>query len=160
MKALALLAISMSWLVSGSEPSSQSSNAQEEGEPIQVIQSVFGQFSSDESSGKRFSPGTKISFTAGGSYGWVLTVKTSKATIRYREELTLPKPIAKWGLPVGADQTVSSDGQSAVAEREAPVENGKIHGGWSMVDGDPLGRYVSKVTLEDGQVFIFEFDVE
>lgn len=160
MKTFFLLAIFIIFLVSGCAAQNALPHATHDHKSIEVTQAAFGLFPSEESGRTKFVSSTKIPFVVGESYGWVLTVKTSRKTVKYRDELTLPKPITQWGQPTGAEQMVASDGKSAVAEREASVENGQIHGGWGIADSDPRGRYVSKVTLEDGQTLVFEFDVE
>lgn len=153
-------AIALVLLASGCATQSQAQDAPAERATIEVTQATFGSFHPERSDGPGFVPATRIPFAVGGSYGWILQVRTSRPTIKYRDELMLPEPAAHWDQPTGAEQTVAADGKSAVAEREATVENGQIHGGWGMAEGDPRGRYVSKVTLEDGQVLIFEFDIE
>lgn len=159
MKTFIPAAIAIMMLVGGCATRSQSQDAPVADGSIEVTEATFGTFRPEGSEGPTFVPATRIPFAAGGLYGWKLKVKTSRPTIRYRDELTLPEA-ARWNEPVRAEQTVAPDGRSAVAEREATVENGWIYGGWGMADGDPRGRYVSKVTLEDGQTLIFEFDIE
>ena len=78
----------------------------------------------------------------GQAYGWVIVVKTSDKTVRWREEFT----------PAGRD--------AAVTEREVTLYNGAVFNSRPIAKGDPAGTYRMRVSINGELVRTFEFRVE
>jgi hypothetical protein len=55
---------------------------------------------------------------------------------------------------------ISADRKVSTLEREVTPERGFLFHSWSISPGDPKGRHVIKVTIEDAPPVVFEFDVE
>jgi len=125
-----------------------------EAEITHAMSGVFGQ--SDNS----FRPTRDVSLAGKDVYGWIIQVRTDKPIIRWREEFTLPAPAASWGVDEDRQISVAGDGRRAVTEREVDTGDGWIANAWTVADGDPKGRYVMRVTVDDGPSREFVFDVQ
>jgi hypothetical protein len=92
-------------------------------------------------------------------YGWVVALKTTQSKIKWREEFILPSAPATWDNQ-GGTHTVSPDRTVSVTEREVEPTRGIIFNSWSVAEGDPKGRYVIRLTIENATPIVFEFNVE
>jgi len=109
----------------------------------------------------KFSSTTNVPCVDGQLYGWIIMAETDKPLIRWREELTVPYPPKTWGDPENEGYfKVSIDGKTSTTEREVDTSRGYIFNFWSIAKGDPKGRYVIKVYVEDKLVETFEFEVK
>lgn len=128
-----------------------------EGGQTEIVRADFGTISKRPAGKESFAPTRTVDTAVAGRYGWVMVVRTAQSTLHFREVLTLPAP-AEWG--VDPNTTVSTDKTTAVTERDAAVTQGLIINLWAVSPGDPKGRYVIKVTVENGIERVFAFDVK
>jgi hypothetical protein len=119
-----------------------------------IVASEFGVFQDGD-----FTPSRTVSLAKKQGYGWMMLLDTPKAEVRYREEFILPAS-ATWKVDPGRGVTLSADRRSAVSERVVRHEDGMIFNAWSVAEGDPKGRYMIKVLLENQVEKTFVFDVE
>jgi hypothetical protein len=91
-------------------------------------------------------PGTILS--------WALLLAEVPDDIEFREVYTLPAPPRE--VTGGARQS-----DTTVVEREAQGTNeeGWLVGSWILGEGDPPGRHVIDVFVDDTRIYTFEFDV-
>lgn len=126
---------------------------------VQVEQAAFGLFNRTPDGRIDFKPTKTVPLQPDQSFGWVIGVTTTKPTVRWREEFTVPYPPETWG-PVEGKHELSADRKVSILEREVTPERGFIYNSWTIAPGDPKGRHVMKVTIEDAPPIVFEFDVE
>jgi len=142
---------------------SKTSKMAEPKSPFQVVSAEFGLLkpAESESENPEFQSTAKVPLTPGQGYGWIIQLDTTRDTIRWREEFTLPAAPERWGSEeTEGVQVVSGDRKTSVTEREVQPENGLISNFWEVAAGDPQGRYAIRVFVEDTLVATFEFDVE
>ena len=115
---------------------------------LQVLDVKQGVFAYDEASHQVvFSPATAIKRDEARTYGWRAQLKTSRASVRVVERMTLPSAPDFWGI--GAGVTISSDRRTATTERALTVSpEGQIENAWMFSAGDPAGRYTVTITIE------------
>ena len=70
----------------------------------------------------------------------------------------LPAAPRSWGLAPDLG-SLSDDARTAITDGESALEDGAIHNVWQVAPGDPVGRYVIKVTVEGAGERTFEFEV-
>ena len=126
---------------------------------VQIEQAAFGVFTVTADGRVDFKPTKTVPLTPNQEFGWVIGVTTTKPTVRWREEFTVPTPPETWG-PVEGKHEISADRKVSTLEREVTPERGFLFHSWSISPGDPKGRHVIKVTVEDAPPVVFEFDVE
>lgn len=126
----------------------------------EVIGGNFGLFNFSDPSKPAFVPAIVVPLVPNQAYGWIIRLRTDKSKIKWREEFTLPVKPATWGdaEPLGT-RSVSNDGRTSVTEREVSPERGVIFNSWTVAPGDPKGRYVIRVFVEDSLAKTFEFEV-
>ncbi len=131
------------------------------GDKVEVTGAQFGIFCQSETGAVSFVPGTTVPLVTGQAYGWVIKLKTDKPTVHWREEFTLPTAPISWGNPSEDFQpSISPDKKVSVLERDAPLDTaGIIFNSWSVVEGDPEGKYKIRVIVDKTIEQIFEFDV-
>ena len=150
----------------GESPSSKNTSSESPGskntpsESLQVARAEFGLFHVDESGKTTFVPSKKVPLSVNQGYGWIVTLKTTQAKVKWREEFTLPAAPTTWGDSAKGSHTVSPDRKVSITEREVAPEHGVIFNSWAVEAGDPKGRYVIRVTIEKASPIVFEFDVE
>lgn len=99
----------------------------------------------------RFIPTDQATMIPGESYGWRLRLRTTKATVVFREHVILPSPARSWG--VTSDTVVAGDRASAVTtSRVAVPSHGILDHIWTFAEGDPRGLYRFDVAVEDTHV--------
>lgn len=125
-----------------------------------VIATEFGLF--DVHDGKDvFTPTTHVPLRVGQAYGWLMILRTSKEKITWREEFTLPEPPKTWEISeTEGKRSISDDQRTAVTERTVTPDRGVLMNSWSVVEGDPVGRYQIRVFIERVLVKEIAFDVE
>jgi hypothetical protein len=126
---------------------------------VQIEQAAFGVFTVTADGRVDFKPTKTVPLTPNQEFGWVIGVTTTKPTVRWREEFTVPTPPETWG-PVEGKHEISADRKVSILEREVTPERGFLFNSWTISPGDPKGRHVIKVTVEDAPPVVFEFDVE
>jgi hypothetical protein len=92
-------------------------------------------------------------------FGWVIELKSPAKVVHWREQLTLPAAPETWGEAEAQGRHISSDGRTAVTERDQVVDGGAIFNRWVLAPGDPKGHYVITVDVPGAPQQRFEFDV-
>jgi hypothetical protein len=156
---LLMLVALFSFLLCGCERPVSSNSPSLRSTPVQVIGAEFGLFNT-ENGVTVFKPSKKVPMSLEQSYGWVVTLKTSQSKVKWREEFTLPSAPEIWGKPPEGTQTLSKDRTVSVTERVVEPNHGVITNMWSVADSDPKGKYVIRLTVENVDPIVFEFEVE
>ena len=124
---------------------------------LSITRAEFGLFRPDGS----LVPTTTVPHAVDQAYGWRMGLNTRMATVRVREELTLPAEPATWGDPEpGLKRRVSNDGRTAITELTLEVHGGQVSQAWAVAPGDPKGEYLLKVKLEGAPEQVFRFRVQ
>jgi hypothetical protein len=140
---------------------SAATQQQEIAPEVKIIRAEFGLFNPPESGKPAFIPTLTVPFKIDQGYGWVIEVSTTKHKVKWREELTLPEAPATWDEGKRPEsQAISADGKTSILEGEMDADNGILHNVWAVVEGDPKGKYVIRVTIEGSQERVFEFEVK
>jgi hypothetical protein len=126
---------------------------------VQIEYHAFGVLDQTPDGRVDFRPTKTVPLRPNQGFGWIIGVTTTKPTVKWREELTLPAPPETWG-PVEGKHEISADRKVSILEREVTPERGFISNAWTIGPGDPKGRHVIKVTVEDAAPVVFEFDLE
>jgi hypothetical protein len=128
---------------------------------VTIVQAEFGLFYHLQSGERVFVPGRIVPYHENQGYGWVILLDTKKPKIRWREEFTLPAAPALWDSPVSqGGHFISEDKRVSIMEQEVEPDNGLIYHNWAVVPGDPKGRYIIRVIVENRLEEVFEFDVQ
>lgn len=126
---------------------------------VQIENSAVGVFEREPDGRVNFRPTKTVPLTPNTEFGWIIGVTTTKPTVKWREEFTVPYPPETWG-PVEGKHTLSADRKVSILEREVTPDRGFLYNIWTIAPGDPKGRHVMKVTIEDAPPVVFEFDIE
>ena len=127
---------------------------------VEIIRAQFGLFNPPDSGKSPFVPSRTIPLVENQMYGWIIVLKTTKTRIKWREEFTLPSPPATWDdTESHTRQSISEDGRVSVTELDVEPEDGFISHIWTVAPGDPSGRYVIRVIIENALERVFEFDM-
>ena len=129
---------------------------------VEITHAVFGIFNPPAAGAPGFVPTTTVPLVPGQTYGWIMTLKTTKSSVHWREEFTLPAA-APWNGPVDpqASTSVSADKTTSVTEMDQPIGQVPIiFHGWSVAQGDPKGHYKIRVIVDGTLEQVFEFDVQ
>jgi hypothetical protein len=129
---------------------------------IEIVRADFGVFDLCESEERSFVPTTIVPYQEDQKYGWIMYLRTTKPKVKWREELTLPHSPDTWQVgDVPGHNSISADGRTSITENEEELgASGVILNIWQVVHGDPKGRYVIHVFIEDRLERAFEFDVQ
>jgi len=119
--------------------------AAQDAAPFQVVRAEFGLFNALETGRPPFIATPLVPLVVDQSYGWVIVLKTSAKTVRWREEFI---------------RAMSDEGRPTITEREVTLHNGVIFNSWSVAQGDPTGTYRMRISIEGKLVRTFEFRVE
>ena len=102
----------------------------------------------------QFSRSTDVPYCPGrNGYGWAATINSSNEVL-VTETLILPKPAIIWPK----DMEVTDNGRVGTRSLSRTPKENKLYGFWRVVDGDPIGEYELKVSL-DSVVSHFRFRV-
>jgi hypothetical protein len=126
---------------------------------VQIEQSEFGLFKIDDEKKATFSPSKTVPLSVNQAYGWVVKLRTKQDKVKWREEFTLPAAPAIWDNPPASLRELSADRKTSTLEKEVSPNNGTIFNAWSVAPGDPTGRYTIRLTIEDAEPIVFEFEV-
>jgi hypothetical protein len=157
--ALLLLALGACEQAKPPEPPPRPEPAARAQPSVQIEQAAFGVFNRTADGRVAFKPSKTVPLTPDQSFGWVIGVTTTKPAVKWREEFTVPAPPETWG-PVEGKHEISADRKVSILEREVTPERGFVFNSWTIAPGDPKGRHVIKVTIEDAPAVVFEFDIE
>lgn len=128
---------------------------------VVVTSAQFGLIKTHPSKPDTFTPKRVVPLRVNQGYGWRIRLNTNQATVKWREEFTLPAKPKTWGAAEEAgSRAVSDDGRVSVTEREVTPDNGVIANTWYVAPGDPAGRYRIRVFVEGQLVKTFAFIVK
>lgn len=128
---------------------------------VSIVQAEFGLFNLLESGELVFVPSSTVPHSEKQRYGWIILLDTRKSKIRWREEFTLPAAPAIWNnAETQGSQFISEDKRVSVMEKEVEPYQGLISHSWAVAPGDPKGRYIIRVIIENRLEEVFEFDVQ
>jgi hypothetical protein len=127
---------------------------------LTIAKPVFGILTADAAGGKHFLSSTSVPLVVGQSYGWMIRLDTKRRSVKWREELQLPKPAQTWGLPSGKGHLLSLDGKTAITQEESATDRGFIGHFWGVAPHDPSGSYTMNIFVEDRLVAQFAFRLE
>jgi hypothetical protein len=129
----------------------------------QVVSSQFGLFNVTESGKPVFLRASIVPLLPGQTYGWIIKLRGEKGKIKgrikWREEFTLPAKPDIWGVSQTTGTHLSADGRTMTMERTVTPRNGIILNSWDVAPGDPEGRHVIHVYIEDQLAATFDFYV-
>ena len=124
-----------------------------------VLKAEGGLFGAAESPASGFMATSSLPLKDGQAFGWQITLRNPPRNVRVREELTLPSEPKTWGDPEpGIKRKTTPDGRAAITELQLQPVNGVISQSWMVTTGDPKGRWVIKVRVEDGPEHVFVFN--
>jgi len=126
---------------------------------VEIEHAGFGVFNQTPDGRIEFTPSKTVPLVPNQTFGWIIGVKTTKPTVRWREKFTLPAPPETWG-PIDGKHEISADRKVSILEREVTPEMDQVFNTWTISPGDPRGHHVIEVTIEDARPVVFEFDVE
>ena len=134
--------------------------AKKELPPVEVIDEGFGLIEENSPESRYLDVTKNIPLRAGTKYGYVISLRTNKDTVRYTEVLELAGP-AQWGVNENEEFVISPDQKKATVERERRNESNPfvISEVWRVSDGDPAGPARLTVTIEGKIVRTFDFDL-
>jgi len=110
---------------------------------VEIVSAEFGLFNALETGRPPFIATPLVPLQEGQAYGWVIVLKTSDKTVRWREEFTR-----------------SGSASPSITEREVTLYNGVAFNSRSIARGDPAGTYRMRVSINGELVRTFEFRVE
>lgn len=127
---------------------------------VVITHATFGLYRVEKTGQAAFTPARVVPFAVGQQYGWLIKLRTSRPSVRWREELVLPAAPATWGVERVGHRSVAANNRSIVTEREVSPRSGYIFNAWQIDPGDPRGRYTITVSIEDGPARRFAFEVK
>lgn len=161
MQRIALLLVAcLSLSLCGCERATSASPTALPSASVQVVRAEFGLFNIAENGKAAFVPSKTVPLSVNQPYGWVVTLNTAQPKVKWREEFILPSAAAIWGKQPEGTHTVSPDRTISVTEREVEPVRGVIFNSWSVAEGDPKGRHLIRLTIENQSPIEFEFNVE
>lgn len=138
-----------------SSPQSQPNKTQ----PINISKAEFGVATLDAGGKFNFTPTIKVPLVEGNKYGWRIQLQGVKGQVTWREVLRLPKAPQTWATDDGENFTLSTDGTEAVTKRTQSPKNGVIENFWTIAPGDPPGKHIIYVYVDERLVGNFEFEI-
>jgi hypothetical protein len=156
-----LILLLSTWVAVAYQPEPDSRGRSPLASETEILRAEFGLFNPPESGDPLFVPTNTVPLVEHQGYGWVINLRTNKSRVRWREEFTLPAAPVTWSAgDIPGDQKISPDRKVSVIDREVEPENGMIYNSWSVAPGDPKGRYVIRVIIEDTLERVFVFEVK
>ena len=133
--------------------------AQPRPDRLVIVSAEVGLFGPPAAPASRFLPAAVLPLKDGQEFGWKISLRTTKKSVRVWEELTLPSEPRTWGDPEpGLKRKTSPDGRTATTEQWLAPVDGIISSRWSVTSGDPRGAWVLKVRVEDQAERVFRLD--
>ena len=165
----ATIVLTSAWLLSGfiaseawtslADHGAASSHSISQIKPITASQAEFGVLRVDSQGQSKFTPTTRVLLYQSGKYGWRIKLKNYKGKVTWREIMRLPKPPETWATDDSQSLTLSADGIEAITTRTQFTSDGVIENFWTMVPGDPGGKYQIQVYIDNRLIGAFDFDV-
>ncbi|ABA24417.1 conserved hypothetical protein [Trichormus variabilis ATCC 29413] len=128
-------------------------------QPINISKAEFGVVVRDAEGKFNFTPTIRVPLVEGSKYGWRIQIRDVKGQVTWREVLRLPKPPETWATDNGENFTLSADGTEAVTKRTQLPKDGVIENFWTIAPGDPPGKHIIYVYVDDHLVGNFEFEI-
>ncbi|MBD2343880.1 hypothetical protein [Anabaena subtropica] len=140
---------------------SQSSSQSPPNKPqaITITKVEFGVASRDSEGKINLTPTIRVPLEEGNKYGWRIQILDVKGEVTWREVLRLPKPPETWATDSGENFTLSADGTEAVTKRTQLPKDGVIENFWTIAPGDPPGKHIIYVYVDERLVGNFEFEI-
>ena len=120
---------------------------------LEVVSVQGGTFRYLESGEQVFEPTQELVMRPGTTYGWQITLRTSRREVQWEERLTLPTAPTQWGI--SSQVTLSPDRRRATTRSSSLTQPVKglgsevtISNYWFFTQGDPPGVYTMDVRLE------------
>ena len=127
---------------------------------VSLVLAEFGLFNPLDSGEQVFVPSRTVPHNENQRYSWIVFLDTKKTTVRWREEFTLPAAPAIWdSAETQGSQFISEDKRVSILHKEVEPQQGLISHSWTVAPGDPKGRYIIRVIIENRLEEVFEFDV-
>jgi hypothetical protein len=128
---------------------------------VSVVRAAFGIISRSAAGDEKFVEATEVPAVEGQVFGWVVEIAGDPESVRWEEQLTLPRRPASWGgLEDDPDVVISPDGRSATTHgRETPEGGVLSRFVWALSAGDPPGDYLLEVAIEGKLVASVRFHV-
>ncbi|MEC4812831.1 MAG: hypothetical protein SAK29_06090 [Scytonema sp. PMC 1069.18] len=126
---------------------------------ITINKAEFGVLRSDRNGKLTFIPTTKVLLNEGDRYGWRIQLKDYEGAVAWREVIKLPKSPETWSVNSGEDFSISDDGKEATTKRIQFAQRGIIENFWTIAPGDPTGKYIIEVYVDNRRVASFDFEV-
>jgi hypothetical protein len=105
-----------------------------------------------------FHPRRKIKYANQRRFGWRICLQTTRSSIEWTEEFSLPTAPSQWG--VTSATKVAADRRSAKTTKKISLdEDGCFENVWIMVPGDPRGQHSFRLSVEGHSIGELEFDV-
>jgi hypothetical protein len=123
---------------------------------VTLIEARFGYLTKHEGGRLTFTDSMQVPYRLGMSFGWALSLSSPNPVVTWREEFTLPARPVTWPLV----QDISADGRTARTVKTEMLVGEPIINFWTIAEGDPVGRHVIHIFIEDRLVHTFEFDIE
>lgn len=125
---------------------------------LAVTGAEFGFIKTDDQGKTVFMNNLTVPLIVEMGFGWRLSLRSSRRFIHWQEVFINPVPPLTWG--VGPSVVISADRTTATTKEIAAISyNGAIDNYWYFLPGDPMGRYILKISIENMPVCTFEFDV-
>jgi hypothetical protein len=126
---------------------------------ITVNKVKFGVLRGDRNGKVTFIPTTKVLLNEGDRYGWRIQLKNYEGAVTWHEVIKLPKAPETWGVNSGEDFSISDNGKEATTKRIQFAKRGVIENFWTVAPGDPTGKYLIEVYIDNRRVASFDFEV-
>jgi len=124
------------------------------------VTGVFGILVKDAEGKERFVETDIVPLVENQAYGWIIRLGRGFDKVKWREEFTLPAAPKTWGTTeTEGTREISTDKKISVTEKETLVREGRIFNFWSVAAGDPIGKYVIRVFIDNSLVATFHFKV-
>lgn len=129
--------------------------------PDLAIQSAqFGLFETKPDGTVHFTPTTSVPLQEGSGHGWVLRLKTTRASVNLREEYFLVPPDSVDAEGASANETdLHGYDPLTISEKSETTEGGLLSSSWNMQADQPRGERPIRVYLDGVLVHTFTFTV-
>ena len=128
---------------------------------LRILHAQAGLFGAPGTETTQFTPSARVPLQDGQTFGWRMSVQTSKKKLLVREELTLPREPQTWGDPEpDLKRKTSPDGRTATTEVWLEPRDGFIFHTWTVTQGDPKGSWVIKVSVEGQAERVFRLEAQ
>jgi len=135
----------------------QSTSAQQPA--VRVLSAQAGLFGLPGDEAGPFKPSTRLPLKDGQTFGWTMTVQTTRKRVLVREEITLPQEPRTWGDPEpDIKRKTTPDGKTAITEIWLEPRDGLIAHTWTVTQGDPKGPWVIKVWVDGQPARVFRLE--